>query len=81
MHRGRLIIEINVVKNYISDNFYFDHKVVLSNLMKLFFLNLMNTLKIMIYPLFGDFPTVDISGFWTWYSMESDPSIVKKSAE
>ena len=32
MHPERLIMEINLVQNYISDNFHFDHKVVQSNL-------------------------------------------------
>ena len=31
MHPERLIMEINIVYNYISDNFYFDHKAVQSN--------------------------------------------------
>ena len=37
----------------------------------------MNTIKIMIFRPFWRFPD---GGFWTWYSMESDPSMVKKSA-
>ena len=49
IHPGRLIIEINVVQNDISDNFYSIHKVVQSNLTELFCLNLMNKLKIMIF--------------------------------
>ena len=32
MHPERLIMENNLVQNYISDNFHFDHKVVRSNL-------------------------------------------------
>ena len=32
MHHERLIIEINLVQNYISDNFHFDHKAVRSQL-------------------------------------------------
>ena len=53
MHHGRFIIEINVVQNDISDNFYFDHKAVQSNLTELFFLNLMNKFK----TFFSDFPS------------------------
>ena len=34
---SRLIMEINVIQNEISDNFYFDHKAVKSNLTELFF--------------------------------------------
>ena len=49
MHSGRLIMWINVVQNEISDNFYPDHKAVKLNLTKLFFLNLMNKLKIRIF--------------------------------
>ena len=52
MHPGTLIIEINVVQYDISDNFYFNHKAVESNLTELFFLNLMNILK----TFFPDFP-------------------------
>ena len=32
MHPERLIMEINVVQNYVSDYFHFDHKAVWSNL-------------------------------------------------
>ena len=32
MQPGRFIVEINIVYNYISDNFYFDNEVVQSNL-------------------------------------------------
>ena len=32
MQPERLIMGINLVQNYISDNFHFDHKVVQSNL-------------------------------------------------
>ena len=32
MHPERLTMEINLVQNYISDNFHFDHKVLQSNL-------------------------------------------------
>ena len=32
MHPGRFVMEINVVQNYISDNFDADHKAVRSNL-------------------------------------------------
>ena len=28
MHPGRLIMKIDIVYNYISDNFYFDYKAV-----------------------------------------------------
>ena len=42
MHPGRLIMGINVVLNDISENFYFDHKAVQSNLTELFFSDLMN---------------------------------------
>ena len=28
MHPGRFIMKINIVYNYISDNFYFDYKAV-----------------------------------------------------
>ena len=49
MHPGRLIMDINVVLNDISEKFYFDNKAVQSNLTKLLFLNLMNKLKIMIF--------------------------------
>ena len=41
IHPGRLIMNINVVQNDISDNFYFDHKAVQSNLTELFFEDLM----------------------------------------
>ena len=39
MHSERLIIEINIVRTYISDNIQFDHKTVRLNLTELFFLN------------------------------------------
>ena len=35
MHPARLIMEINIVQNGISDNFYFDNKAVQSNLTEL----------------------------------------------
>ena len=35
MHPGRLIMDINVVQNDISDKFYFDYKAVQLNLTKL----------------------------------------------
>ena len=41
--------EICNICNEISDNFYFDHKDVKSNLTELSFLNLVNKLKIMIF--------------------------------
>ena len=49
MHPERLIMDINVVQNDISDNFNSDYKAVQTNLTELFFLNLMNKLKIMIF--------------------------------
>ena len=36
VHPGRLIMVINIIKNYISDNFYSDYKAVRSNLTVLF---------------------------------------------
>ena len=33
---GRLIMKVNVVQNDISDNFYFEHKAVRSNLTEFF---------------------------------------------
>ena len=44
MHPGRLIMVINV-----SDNFYSYYKAVESNLPELFFSNLMNKFKIIIF--------------------------------
>ena len=38
MHPGRLVVDINVVQNEISDNSHFDHKAVGSNLTEVFFL-------------------------------------------
>ena len=66
MHPGRLIMQINVVQNYISDNFYFDHKIVRTNLTEIFFLTHTNKLKITIsnskkrshYRIFTDFGNV-----------------------
>ena len=40
MHPGRLITEIHVVQNDISDIFYFYHKALQSNLTESFFVNL-----------------------------------------
>ena len=45
-HPGRLIIEINLVWNVISDNFHSYHKAVRPNMTELFFLSLMNKLKL-----------------------------------
>ena len=45
VHPRKLIMKIKVV-NDISDNFYFDHKAVRSNLTELFFKTLMNKWKI-----------------------------------
>ena len=46
MNPERLIMKINIVKNYISDNFYFDHKAVRSNLTELFFYYLLALIRL-----------------------------------
>ena len=53
MHPERLIIDINVVYKYISDNFYFDYKTLQVNLTELFKKIVTNELKMMIFSSIG----------------------------
>ena len=80
MHPGTLIMEINVVLNNISDNFYFDYEVVKSNLTEQFFLNHTNKLKIFYYHKNNMLRLVDFCGLLICYSMTFNLSIGKNSA-
>ena len=46
MHPREFIMELKVVHNVVSDNFYFDYKAVRLNLTELFFQSLLNKLKL-----------------------------------
>ena len=50
------MIEIRVVRNVISKNFYSNHEAAQLNQTELFFLNLMNKLKIMIFNFMAILP-------------------------
>ena len=49
MYPRELIMKFKVIYKVVSDNFYFDHNAVQSNLTVLLFLNPMNKLKIMVF--------------------------------
>ena len=81
MHLGRLIMDINVVYNNISDNFYSDYKAVQSNLTVYFDCTSTNCKNLKFSSVKkGQKKYVASSGLLICYSMTFKLSMGKNSA-